>query len=144
MVSNLSSFSLVLQLNPYSNQQNKSVDSLAWQVSPSTKKCSSSLGRKKLKFIYIFLSLLYVYLRAVCFKPIDCSFQREGKNSNFGLCDSEAFRHQERKKDLTERISLLIYCLHEHYVCEHPKYSTEFHIVRHDDLHLQSSKCKLQ
>lgn len=41
------------------------------------------------------------------------SFQREGKNSNFQLCDSEAFRNRKRKNDSTERRSLLIYGLYE-------------------------------
>lgn len=70
------------------------------------------------------------------FKHADCSFQREGKNTSFGLGDSEAFRNQERKNDSSERRSLLIHGPCESCVWERPKYSTErvSHVETQDSL----------
>lgn len=66
---------------------------------------------------------VFLYLKVVSIKHIDCSFQREGENPNFGLCASEAFRIQKgkKKKDSTERRLLLIYGPYENGI-KQPKY----------------------
>lgn len=60
--------------------------------------------------------LCYMCTEEQCVLNLWTSFQREGKNSDFRLCDSEAFRNQEWKNGSTERRSLLIYGLYENCV----------------------------
>lgn len=86
-----------LQLLPYANQQIASVEGQS--VGITANKMQLLLGCKKQCSYFVFL-----YLRVVSIKHIDCSFQREGENANFGLCASEALRIQKgEKKDSTER-----------------------------------------
>lgn len=115
-----------LQLLPYSNQQIASVEGQS--VGITANKMQLLLGRKKQCSYFVFL-----YLTVVSIKHIDCSFQREGENANFGLCASEAFRIQKLKKnDSTERRLLLIYGPYEN-VVEQPKcpLQRQFHTMRH-------------
>ena len=84
-----------LQLLPYSNQQIASVEGQS--VGITANKMHLLLGCKKQCSYFVFL-----YLTVVSIKHIDCSFQREGENANFGLCASEAFRIQKLKKKMIQ------------------------------------------